>query len=134
MHEFIVLNHIGFTTDTIVQVNHALQRTRTHVFHFESHANHRLCVLRWPSQQSPHLLLCFTAKPSSSAYPNSPTCEIQVQGLVVRPITIYVSSHVVSRSLVWVSKDSGFETLNIAKKWFFKISAIHRFFVCCICR
>jgi len=46
MHQLIVLNHIGFTTDTIVQVNHVLQRTRTAVFRFESRANHSLCLLR----------------------------------------------------------------------------------------
>jgi len=107
MHQLIGLNHIGFATDTIVQVNSALQRTRTPVFHFESHANHKLCVLRWPSQQSPQLLLYFTAKSSSSAYSISPACEIQVQGLVARPITTHVSSHVVSRSLAYVSKKSG---------------------------
>jgi len=61
MHQLIVLNHLGFTTDTIVQINHLLHRTP--VFRFESHANHTLCwlcstcVLRWPSQQSPHLRL-----------------------------------------------------------------------------
>jgi len=36
--------------------------------------------------------------------------------------------------LVSVSKVSGLETLNFAKKWFIKISIIQRFFVCCICR
>jgi len=41
MHLLIVLNHIGFTTDTIV---HLLRRTRTPVFRFESHANHVPCV------------------------------------------------------------------------------------------
>jgi len=35
---------------------------------------------------------------------------------------------------VSVSKVSGHETLNIAKKWFIKISKIQRFFVCCIFR
>jgi len=99
MHHLIVLTHTGFTTDIIVQVNHVLQLTRTAVFRFESHANHRLCILRWPSQQIPHLLLYFTAKSSTAAYSSSPTCEIQVHGLVVRPITRHVSSHVVSRSL-----------------------------------
>jgi len=34
---------------------------------------------------------------------------------------------------VLVSKVSDLETLNIAKKWFIKISIIQRFFVCCIC-
>jgi len=104
MHQLIALNHIGFTTDTIVQANHVLQRTHTPVFRFESHTNHRLCVLRWPSQQSPHLLLYFTAKSSSAAYSSSPTCEIQVHGLVVRPIATHVSSHVVSRSLIDATK------------------------------
>jgi len=54
MHLLIVLNHIGFTTDTIVQVNHLLHWMRTPLFRFESHANHVPCILRWPSQQSPH--------------------------------------------------------------------------------
>jgi len=67
MHQLIVLNHIGFPTDTIVQATHVLQRSRTPVFRFESHANHRLCVLRCPLQQSAHLLLYFTAKSSSAA-------------------------------------------------------------------
>jgi len=35
---------------------------------------------------------------------------------------------------VLVSKVSGLETLNIAKKSFIKISMIQRFFVCCVCR
>jgi len=35
---------------------------------------------------------------------------------------------------VSVSKVSGLETSNIAKKWFIKISTLHLFFVCCICR
>jgi len=39
-----------------------------------------------------------------------------------------------SRDLVSVSKVSGLETLNIAKKWLIKISTFQRFFVCCICR
>jgi len=38
MHPHIVLNHISFTTDIIVQVNYLLRRTRTPVFRFESHA------------------------------------------------------------------------------------------------
>jgi len=42
----IVLNHVGFTTDTIVQVNHLLRRTRTPVFRFESHGNDVPCSLR----------------------------------------------------------------------------------------
>jgi len=42
----VVLNHIGFTTDTIVQVNHLRRRTCTPVFRFESHADHIPCLLR----------------------------------------------------------------------------------------
>jgi len=33
-----------------------------------------------------------------------------------------------------ILKATGLETLNIAKKWFSKISIIQHFFVCCICR
>jgi len=50
------------------------------------------------------LICCFTSQ--QNPYPqrnsSSSTCEIQVQGLVVRPITTHVSSHVVSRSLVGI--------------------------------
>ena len=95
MHQLIVLNHIGFTTDTIVQVNHLIHRTRTPVFRFESHTVHILCctfVLRWPSQQRLHLQL----------YSSSLTRKIQVHGLVLRSIITHVSSHVVSRSLTTV--------------------------------
>jgi len=43
MHQLIVLNHIGVTTDTIVQINHLLHYTP--VFCFEGHPNHTLCWL-----------------------------------------------------------------------------------------
>jgi len=50
----------------------------------------------------------------------------------LRPIFASLVSNV--SGLVSVSKVSGLETLNIAKKWFIKISVIQRFFVCSICR
>jgi len=37
MHQLVVLNHIGFRTDWILQRNHSLHRTP--VFCFESHEN-----------------------------------------------------------------------------------------------
>jgi len=40
-YQLIVLNNIGFTNDTIVQINHLLHRKP--VFRFESHANHIAC-------------------------------------------------------------------------------------------
>jgi len=36
--------------------------------------------------------------------------------------------------LISVSKTTGLETLNVAKKWYSKISIIRQIFVCCICR
>ena len=104
MHQIIVLNHIGFANDTIVQINDLPHRMT--VFRFENHANpilFWLCcthVLCWPSQQSPHLhFLQFIAA---------------WRGLVVRLIT--ATSRVVSNLVLYIIGRNKF-IMNVHPKY-----------------